>query len=156
MQYSSCRMIDLKFINDTSYQQRNVGCLILTKDNKILLQQRDEDCQRFPGHLATFGGAIESNESPLDALVRELHEELGAYVKTDDIVILGAITEPETRHRVLVYSYFWHDKNDSITGCYEGKPFYFNHPALLLHHPKVMNDIHWMINECQKQQLLKR
>jgi 8-oxo-dGTP diphosphatase len=155
MQRSSCHIIDLKYVNDAAYRRRNVGCLILTKNNKILLQQRDEDCQNFPGYLATFGGAIEINEQPLDALVRELHEELGAKVNAKDVVILGAVTEPETKHSVLVYSYFWHDKNGTITGCYEGKPSYFNDPVTPLRHPKVMNDVCWMIGECQKLELIK-
>jgi 8-oxo-dGTP diphosphatase len=98
-----------------------VSCLVLNKDGKIVLQLRDNDCPTFPGRLATFGGGIEQGESPMQALVRELKEELGAGVKIRNVIYLGTLTEAETNHSDLIYLYYWHDKLGSITGCYEGK-----------------------------------
>ena len=54
-----------------------VAAIIHTSNNKYLLQHRDDKEEIFyPGHWGCFGGAIEKNESKIDALKREMHEEL--------------------------------------------------------------------------------
>lgn len=145
----------LKNIDAKVFSRLGVGCLVLSKDNKIVLQQRDQDSPRFPGALATFGGRIEQGETPIQALIRELKEELGADVNASDVTNLGALTEAETDFKELVYVYFWHDKQGTITGCYEGKAKYYNAPADVVKHRKVMNDVCWLLQECQKKKLLK-
>ncbi|HEY8094873.1 MAG TPA: NUDIX domain-containing protein [Methylobacter sp.] len=52
--------------------------LILFKPSirKILLQHRSDDAPTFPDHYSPFGGAIEFDESPEDAILREAFEEL--------------------------------------------------------------------------------
>ena len=77
----SIKIIDLTKADESSFHKRFVGCLVLTNNNKILLQQRGNDWDRFPGYLATFGGRIELEETAPQALVRELKEELGVQLK---------------------------------------------------------------------------
>lgn len=127
-----------------------VACVVLSHDNKIVLQQRDDYAPTAPNCLSTFGGGIESNETPMEALVRELNEELGAIVKPEDVVTLGVITEPETNPHELLYVYFWHDKHNTITGCYEGKANYYRTIAEINKHPKITDEVHWMLRECKK------
>lgn len=130
-----------------------VGCLILSADRKIVLQLRDDDCQSFPGYLGTFGGGMDPGETPTQALIRELKEELGADVSAADIVKIGTITEEETNHQELVYEHFWYDKLGTITGCYEGTAKYFKNPADIAIHPKIMSDVPWLLHECKKRKL---
>lgn len=155
MHSSACRKVNLKYLNDAEYKQRSVGCLVLSKEHQIVLQLRDEHAPTHPHYLATFGGAIEEGETPMQALVRELKEELGAEVAPHDVVELGAIAEPESNYHTLVYLYFWHDANGTITGCYEGEAMFFNNPVVPQQHPKVMDDVIWIIHECSKRGLLK-
>ena len=150
------KLIDLTQIDPAAFAYRGVGCIVLTKDHKILLQQRGHNWQRFPGRLATFGGQIESGETPIQALIRELHEELGAQVNESDVIALGVITEAITQHRDLIYRYFWHDKSGSITGCYEGEAKYYDDIQAALDHPKIMDDVRWALNECQAKGLLEK
>ncbi len=104
-----------------------VGCIILSKNRQIVLQQRPESwVGSFPGCLATFGGRIEEGESPVQALIRELHEELGAEVRASDVLFLGKITESVTQHQDVIHLYFWHDEHGTITGCYEGEARYYD------------------------------
>lgn len=131
-----------------------VGCIVLTHDNKIVLQRRGIDWKSFPDKLATFGGRIEANESPLQALIRELDEELGGKVKKRDVIKLGAITELYTQYSELVHIYFWHDKQGTITGCYEGEAQYFDNVKVVLGHSKAMDDVRWALGECQRRNLL--
>jgi 8-oxo-dGTP pyrophosphatase MutT (NUDIX family) len=43
---------------------------------KLLLQHRTEDAKVLPGYWAFFGGGIEKNETPREAIYRETFEEL--------------------------------------------------------------------------------
>lgn len=54
------------------------AALLVTPDGRYLLQHRDPlPGIFFPGWWGLFGGAIDPGETPRQALVRELDEELG-------------------------------------------------------------------------------
>lgn len=142
------RLVDLTKVDEKSYTFRGVDCIVVTKDNKIILQKRGENWNRFPGYLASFGGQIEIGETPMQTLTRELHEELGAQVKESDVISLGAVTEAVTGHTELIYVYFWRDLYETITGCYEGKIMYFSSAQEIMKLPKVMDDTCLALNEC--------
>jgi 8-oxo-dGTP diphosphatase len=148
------KVILVNHINDKLYKRLCVGCLVLNREGKIVLQQRDNDSPSFPACLATFGGAIETSETPMQALIRELHEELGAKVNPTEVVSLGILSEPETNYTDLVYVFFWHDRLSTITGCYEGKANYYDNATEAETHPKIMNDVLWLLSECKKKKLL--
>jgi len=48
----------------------------MTKDHKILLQQRWHNFVTYPDYLCEFGGHIEEGEQS-QVVIRELKEELG-------------------------------------------------------------------------------
>jgi 8-oxo-dGTP diphosphatase len=51
---------------------------LLYADDRVLLQHRDDrPAIRWPGYWCIFGGLIEPGESPEQAVVREIEEELG-------------------------------------------------------------------------------
>ncbi|MEZ4666631.1 MAG: NUDIX domain-containing protein [Anaerolineae bacterium] len=57
--------------------RRCVSALLLTSENKLVIQLRDDKPGLpFPAHWATLGGAIEHGESPDEAMRRELLEEI--------------------------------------------------------------------------------
>ena len=150
------KIVDLAKTDEKTFEKRYVGCLVLTQNNKILLQQRGSSkWHKFPGFLSTFGGGIEVGESPIQALVRELKEELGANVVAAKVIRLGTYTEAATNYNDLVYGYFWHDRLGTITGCYEDEARYYENCAHVLTHPKVMDDVKWQLQECQNRGLLK-
>lgn len=148
------RTLDLTKIDEADFKRRCVGCLVLTQDHKILLQQRPDHWRTHPGCLSTFGGEIEPSETSIEALIRELHEELGAKVMPSDVTRIGTITEAITNYSELIYLYFWHDKHGTITGCYEGEAKYYDTVAEIYSHPKLMDDVRWLLMECQNRRLL--
>jgi 8-oxo-dGTP diphosphatase len=148
------RTLDANKIDETVYPIRFVGCVVLSKDNKIVLQQRGENWKNHPGFLSEFGGHIEPGEKPMEALVLELNEELGAIVDVSEVVSLGVVTEAITNYSEVIYVYFWHDKKGTITGCYEGVAVYFDSINDVLKHPKMMDSVRWLLSECHERKLI--
>ena len=59
-------------------EQRGCGVLFFDKERRrVLLVLRDEKPGiPFPGQLDTLGGSVEDNETPEQAIIREIAEEL--------------------------------------------------------------------------------
>jgi 8-oxo-dGTP diphosphatase len=134
---------------------RNVSdAVVLTRDGKILLQQRPAHWGRSAGKLTSFGGHIDPGETATQAVIRELHEELGARVDAEDLISLGALTEAETGHSEIVHAWLWHDRHGTITGCYECEAVYYDRIEGALAHPKIMDYLRWMLLECRERELL--
>lgn len=53
-----------------------VGAIIMNESNEYLLQLRDDEAPTFKHHWTLFGGHVEEDEQPHEALLRELGEEL--------------------------------------------------------------------------------
>jgi 8-oxo-dGTP diphosphatase len=47
------------------------------ESRRLLLQHRDGKAPTEPNRWGMFGGSIEDGESPEEAMIRELHEEIG-------------------------------------------------------------------------------
>lgn len=62
---------------------------IITWNNRILLEKR-RDCDLW----GLVGGGVKPQETPLDAIVREIREELGIRVSKDQFKKLGVYGEP--------------------------------------------------------------
>jgi 8-oxo-dGTP pyrophosphatase MutT (NUDIX family) len=62
-----------------------VAALLQLANGRYVMQLRDSNPDIFyPDHWGCFGGAVEPDEEPIDALVRELGEELGIIVPRAD------------------------------------------------------------------------
>ncbi len=62
----------------------NVVAAVIKMDNKIFATQRGYG--EFKGGWEFPGGKIESGETPQEALVREIKEELGATIKVGNLI----------------------------------------------------------------------
>ena len=67
-----------------------VGALV--RERRVLLAYRKESKRAYPAVWGLPGGVVESDESELDALSRELHEELGAHIATGSASHLCRLT----------------------------------------------------------------
>ena len=68
---------------------KNAACaIILYKENKVLLQLRDNNAPTAKNKWSFFGGGIETNESPKEAVFRETKEELDYNLKNPMLVMV--------------------------------------------------------------------
>ncbi|HHA1769357.1 TPA: pyrimidine (deoxy)nucleoside triphosphate diphosphatase [Enterobacter ludwigii] len=81
----------------------DVVAAIIEKDNKILLAQRPAHADQ-PGMWEFAGGKVEASETQSEALVRELHEELGIHAQPGEYV---ASHQREVSQR-LINLHAWH------------------------------------------------
>ena len=57
--------------------------LMFDKKGKLLIYLRDDIPEiPFPNHWDLFGGHVEEGESPEEALVREIEEEIGVHISS--------------------------------------------------------------------------
>jgi ADP-ribose pyrophosphatase YjhB (NUDIX family) len=86
----------------------NLGAfaIIIDEDERVLLCHRiDYDLWNLPG------GGVEDNESPWEAVVREVKEEVGLDVKAEKI--LGVYNKPERNN--LVFSFLCKTIGGNVT-----------------------------------------
>ncbi|MBI1215443.1 MAG: NUDIX domain-containing protein [Alphaproteobacteria bacterium] len=148
------RPVDLSAVDAASFKKQVADCVILTHDGKILMQQRPENWGSTAGCLTTFGGHVEAGETAAQGLVRELNEELGARLSEADLTFVAAVTEDWTAHTELVHIYFWQDKNNTITGCYEAEDRRYDGIDQALAHPKIMDYATFALLVCAERGLV--
>lgn len=72
-----------------------VECIIVNSKGEFLLQKKTLDYKGWPGGpWCFFGGAIEKNEKPLEAIKRELKEELGINIKNLKFLKIRELNSP--------------------------------------------------------------
>lgn len=55
----------------------NISSALIIRDKKILLNKRAKGVEKFPGFWGFPGGKNDENETPQEAVIREVKEEIG-------------------------------------------------------------------------------
>ena len=77
--------------NDTLRHRETTGAIIIDRFGRFLLQQRDNLVGiTNPGKIGLFGGHREGEETFLECVVREVHEETGYFIPAEGFEHLGS------------------------------------------------------------------
>lgn len=130
--------------------------ILVSSDNKILLQKRDDNpLIEYPSHLGLIAGYIEENETPIEAIIREIKEEIKHKSKKtlniSSISYLGSIQRFDFNRYDYVHFAFISEPTEDLfltEGC--GIEFLhldecINHKTIAPHHryylQRFSNDI---------------
>ena len=83
--------------------------VLVDRDNRVLIQKRAADNQLMPNYWEFPGGKMEENETPEQAIVREVKEELG--VDLGCRAPLSFISSDRDDHHIIVYLFISRDTN---------------------------------------------
>lgn len=79
-----------------------VSLLLIAKDRRFLLLKRSESEHNYSGFWGLPGGGVEKNETPTDAVIREVKEEIGLDIP--NIRLLHKYPHYDTFINVFVYN----------------------------------------------------
>jgi 8-oxo-dGTP pyrophosphatase MutT (NUDIX family) len=82
----------------------SVLLLPINSKRKILLQHRSKDAPTYPDQWGFFGGSIENNETPVDAIRREIKEELG--LSLENLYFITSILDDEDKIERYIFKSF--------------------------------------------------
>jgi len=83
---------------------RRVALFVLKdEEGRALLQHREKTALRLPDYWAFFGGEIEENETPEDAVRREAKEELGIEFKNLEFFKRYEFQQEDGLHEKFVF-----------------------------------------------------
>lgn len=72
------------------------SAILVSTDGRLLLQLRDNlPHVSDPGRIGLFGGGREGDESFLDCIVREVHEEIGLYLPPERFEFIASYLGPD-------------------------------------------------------------
>jgi len=112
-----------------------VAAAIINPQNEILLAQRPKG-KRLAGKWEFPGGKVEVEETPEQAMVRELHEELGIVVNPKDVEPFWFLSHDYTAEfgfHLLMPVY--------LCRRWQGKPEAKEHAAISWKHPRDMHQL---------------
>jgi 8-oxo-dGTP pyrophosphatase MutT (NUDIX family) len=88
-----------------SPNREGTSAILVSTDGRLLLQLRDNlPHVSYAGMIGLFGGRREGNESFLECVAREVHEEIGVYLPPERFELIASYFGPDhampngTRH----------------------------------------------------------
>ena len=134
--------MDLKIKTETE-EFHGRTCGIIKQENKFLIMR----VNKTP-YYHIPGGHIEIGEDSEQAIIREIKEELGADIEESEIMSLGCVPDEFNDSPEVTHVYFWHDKQNKITGCYEDYPIYLDCITEAAQYSSVMEYTKWLMKIC--------
>jgi 8-oxo-dGTP pyrophosphatase MutT (NUDIX family) len=83
-------------VSDDRPKREGTSAILISTDGHLLLQLRDDlPHVSNPGTIGLFGGRREGDESFLDCIVREIHEEIGLYLPPERFELIASYFGPD-------------------------------------------------------------
>ena len=106
-------LADGRWTPDRSTRISAAVLVLYDNEGRVLLQLRDARAPVYAGHWGFFGGRIEEGETPLQALLREVQEEL-AYTPESPTLLCSLPYRDDTTCRQGVRHYFLQAYEDGV------------------------------------------
>lgn len=96
-----------KVVHEKGLWHIHVGVWLMNEEGKLLFQKRSENKKIDPNKWTRTGGHVDSGETPLIGIQREVEEEIGAKISQDkfELINIKKIEADKCNHH-FTYSYF--------------------------------------------------
>ena len=101
---------DRDYVHNNNLFHRHVSCFILNKNGEVLLQRRSMTKKKNPGIWAKTGGHVDSGESVIDAIKREVKEEIGLEMDDNNIYFVNKFKSTNPNYFSYGYIYITDNK----------------------------------------------
>lgn len=101
-----------KVVHEKGLWHIHVGCWIMNEDGKLLFQKRAETKALNPNKWTRTGGHVDSGETPLTGIQREVEEEIGVKIPKEKFELINKdkqevyFSDKQNYNRHFVYNYF--------------------------------------------------
>jgi 8-oxo-dGTP diphosphatase len=89
-----------------------ISLLLIAKNKKFLLLKRENGNHIYSSHWGLPGGSVEKNETPIDAIIREIKEEMSLNIK--NVTFLKKYPYHNTYINLFIYNPTELNLNDII------------------------------------------
>ena len=97
------------YLESLPRKRMGVGCLLFNAEEKVLLLKPTyKDNWLFPG------GVIEANESPRQACIREVREEIGIECQPEGLLCIDYVSETENNNESVQFIFWGEIIADSV------------------------------------------
>lgn len=116
---TNCRLpINIANRKDKGCWHHECHAIITTPNNQVLIQKRSNKMIFSPNMLdISMGGIVDAGESPEDAMVREIREEIGIAIPKEKLIFIElykhANYHPKYNKLSRAFKYAYHVKLDS-------------------------------------------
>lgn len=84
----------------------HVGAWIMNEKGELLFQKRSPNKKVNPNKWTRTGGHVDSGESPLIGVQREVQEEIGVKIPINKFELINVKKQPKGKGNHFTYSYF--------------------------------------------------
>lgn len=96
--------VDRKVVHENNMYHRHASGWIMNEKGEILLQRRSKLKKKNPGMWSKTGGHVALGETPMQALKREVLEEIGLNVVDNNVKMID-LFKSEKKEKYFSYGY---------------------------------------------------
>ena len=96
-----------KIVHEEGLWHIHVGIWLMNEEGKLLFQKRSTNKKRNPSKWTRAGGHVDSGETPILGIQREVKEEIGVKIPQDkfELIKIDKTIEDKNNHH-FTYNYF--------------------------------------------------
>lgn len=95
-----------RVIHEKSLWHYHVGVWIMNQKGELLFQKRSSNKKVNPNRWTRTGGHVDSGETPLQGIQREVQEEIGVKIPLNDFKLINIRKHPSEYGKNFTYNYF--------------------------------------------------
>lgn len=99
-------ILDKNIIHREGQYHKEVAIILLNDKGEILLQKRSSTKEIEPNKWAWHGGHVIAGETSIEAIIREIKEELGIILSEDQIELLVELKRDKLPNRQFTTAYY--------------------------------------------------